>query len=104
IAKLTNVSHISYVNVAVEGALAFRVHSNEYFIPMGGAIDIKGEIKKLQEELTYTKGFLVSVRKKLSNERFVNNAPGQVIEIERKKEADALAKIEVLEKSLASLE
>lgn len=103
IAKLTNVSTITYVGTAVEGALSFRVNSNEYFIHMGGAIDIESEINKLQEELTYTKGFLVSVRKKLSNERFVNNAPGQVIEIERKKEADALTKIEVLEKSLASL-
>ncbi|HLT50542.1 MAG TPA: hypothetical protein VKZ93_01220, partial [Arenibacter sp.] len=103
IAKLTNVSKITYVDGAVEGALAFRVNSNEYFIPMGGTIDIKAEIDKLQEELIYTKGFLASVRKKLSNGRFVDNAPGQVIEIERKKEADALAKIEVLEKSLASL-
>jgi len=104
IAKLTNISIISYVGTAVEGALAFRVNSNEYFIPMVGAIDIKAEIDKLQEELTYIKGFLLSVRKKLSNERFVNNAPAQVLEVERKKEADAMAKIEILEKSLASLE
>lgn len=104
IAKLTNIRTISYVGAAVEGALAFRVNSNEYFIPMGGAIDIRAEIDKLREELTYTKGFLASVRKKLSNERFVSNAPAQVIEIERKKEADALAKIEVLEKSMAILE
>ena len=103
IAKLTNVSIISYVDAAVEGALAFRVNSNEYFIPMEGTIDIKAEIDKLQEELVYVQGFLASVRKKLSNERFVANAPAQVLEIERKKEADALAKIEVLEKSLASL-
>lgn len=103
IAKLTNISNISYVTTAVEGALAFRVNSNEYFIPMGGTIDIKAEIDKLLEELTYIKGFLASVRKKLANERFVNNAPPQVLEIERKKEADALAKIEILEKSLASL-
>lgn len=103
ICKLTNVSEISYVDAAVDGALSFRVKSNEYFIPMDGAIDIEAEIAKIQEELKYTKGFLISVQKKLSNERFVNNAPDKVIEIERKKQADAEAKIETLEKSLASL-
>tara|TARA_R110002050_G_scaffold107424_2_gene217829 strand:- start:22704 stop:25334 length:2631 start_codon:yes stop_codon:yes gene_type:complete len=103
IAKLTNLSTIDYVDSAVDGALTFRVKSNEYFVPMVGAIDIGAEIKKLEEELEYTQGFLVSVRKKLSNERFVNNAPEQVIALERQKEADALAKIETLEKSLASL-
>ncbi|HCO82681.1 MAG TPA: valine--tRNA ligase [Arenibacter sp.] len=103
IAKLTNVSDIDYVDNAVDGALTFRVKSNEYFVPMVGAIDIGAEIKKLEEELEYIKGFLVSVRKKLSNERFVANAPAQVIDLERQKEADAIAKIDTLEKSLASL-
>ena len=103
IQKLTNVSEITYVQEAVEGALSFRVKSNEYFIPIAGAIDIEAEIAKIQEELKYTKGFLISVQKKLSNERFVNNAPEKVIEIERKKQSDAEAKIETLEKSLASL-
>ncbi len=103
IGKLANVSNISYVDEAVDGALSFRVKSNEYFIPISGTIDVAAEIKKIQEELNYTKGFLKSVQKKLSNERFVNNAPEQVIAIERKKEADAEAKIETLEKSLASL-
>jgi valyl-tRNA synthetase len=103
IRKLTNVSEISYVDAAVDGALSFRVKSNEYFIPMDGAIDVEAEIVKIKEELKYTKGFLISVQKKLSNERFVNNAPDQVIAIERKKQADAEAKIETLEKSLASL-
>lgn len=104
ITKLTNLSALDYVSGAVDGALTFRVKSNEYFVPMIGAIDIEVEIKKLEEELEYTKGFLISVRKKLSNERFVNNAPEQVIALERQKEADALAKIDTLEKSLASLE
>ncbi|WKB82097.1 valine--tRNA ligase [Cellulophaga lytica] len=104
IAKLTNVSSISYTDIAVDGALSFRVKSNEYFIPMVGAIDIEAEIKKIEEELKYTKGFLISVQKKLSNERFVNNAPEKVIEIERKKQADAEAKIETLEKSLKGLQ
>ena len=103
ISKLTNLASISYVNEALDGALSFRVKSNEYFIPMEGAIDIEAEKKKIEEELKYTKGFLISVQKKLSNERFVNNAPDKVIEIERKKQADAEAKIETLEKSLKSI-
>jgi len=102
IKKLANVSEISYVNASVDGALSFRVTSNEYFVPMSGAIDVEAEIKKIQEELKYTKGFLQSVQKKLSNERFVSNAPEKVIAIERKKQADAEAKIETLEKSLGS--
>ena len=103
IQKLTNVSEISYVEATVEGALSFRVKANEYFIPISGAIDVEAEIAKIEEELKYTKGILVSVQKKLSNERFVNNAPEKVIAIERKKQADAEAKIETLEKSLANL-
>ena len=102
IQKLTNISDIFYVNASVDGALSFRVKSNEYFVPMTGAIDVVAEIKKIQDELKYTKGFLQSVQKKLSNERFVKNAPEQVIAIERKKQSDAEAKIETLEKSLGS--
>ncbi|WP_158847449.1 valine--tRNA ligase [Algibacter sp. L1A34] len=103
IAKLGNLETLEYVKEPVEGALTFRVKSNEYFIPMDGAIDVEAEIKKLTEELSYTEGFLKSVQKKLSNERFVAGAPEQVIANERKKEADALAKIETLKASLASL-
>ncbi|QDO93758.1 valine--tRNA ligase [Formosa sediminum] len=103
ISKLGNLEAINYVTEPVEGALTFRVKSNEYFIPMEGAIDVEAEIKKLSEELKYTEGFLKSVQKKLSNERFVNGAPEQVIANERKKEADALAKIETLQSSLSNL-
>ncbi len=103
IQKLTNLSAISYIDSPIDGALTFRAKSNEYFIPMSGAIDVDAEMKKIHEELDYTRGFLQSVQKKLSNERFVNNAPEQVIALERKKQADAKAKIETLEKSLASL-
>ena len=103
IAKLGNLESINYVTEAVDGALTFRVKSNEYFIPMHGAIDVEAEAKKLTEELNYTKGFLKSVQKKLSNERFVAGAPEQVVASEKKKEADALAKIETLKASLASL-
>lgn len=104
ITKLTNVSDITYLEAPLEGALTFRVKSNEYFVPISGAIDVAAEIEKIKEELAYTKGFLTSVQKKLSNERFVNNAPEQVVGIEKKKAADAEAKIETLEKSLASLQ
>lgn len=101
--RLGNISKLAYTDAKVEGALTFRVKSNEYFVPMKGTIDVEEEIKKLTEELNYTEGFLKSVQKKLSNERFVNNAPGQVVASEKKKEADALAKIETLKASLASL-
>jgi valyl-tRNA synthetase len=101
--KLGNVSALDYVSDKVEGALSYRVKLNEYFIPITGAIDVEAEIAKLTEELNYTKGFLRSVQGKLSNEKFVAGAPEQVIANERKKEADALAKIATLEQSLASL-
>ncbi len=103
IMKLTNVSALEYVSDAVNGALTFRVKSNEYFVPVSGNINIEEEIAKLTEELEYTKGFLASVEKKLSNEKFVAGAPEQVIANERKKQSDALAKIATLEQSIASL-
>lgn len=104
IIKLGNLETINYVSEAVDGALTFRVKANEYFVPMAGSVNIEEEIKKLTDELKYTEGFLKSVQSKLSNERFVAGAPEQVIANERKKEADALAKIETLKASLASLE
>ena len=70
---------------------------------MGGAVNVEEELKKLQKELDHAQGFLASVRKKLSNEKFVNSAPTQVVENERKKEADALAKIETLEKAIKAI-
>jgi valyl-tRNA synthetase len=103
VAKLGNIVSIEYVQDKVEGALSYRVKSNEYFIPITGNIDVEAEVKKLTEELEYTKGFLKSVQAKLSNEKFVSGAPEKVIDNERKKEADALAKIATLEQSLASL-
>lgn len=103
IKKLGNISKMESVSNAVEGALSFRVQSNEYFIPISGNINVEEEIKKLNDEMKYTEGFLKSVQSKLANERFVNNAPEQVLQNERNKEADALAKIETLKASLASL-
>ncbi len=103
ISKLGNISELKMVTTTVDGALTFRVMSNEYFIPISGAIDVEAEIEKLSEELKYTQGFLKSVQGKLKNERFVNNAPEAVVAAEKKKETDAMAKIETLKASLASL-
>ncbi|HZW63958.1 MAG TPA: valine--tRNA ligase [Flavobacteriaceae bacterium] len=103
IRKLGNIESMEYVNKALEGALTFRVKSNEYFIPVSGNVDLETEINKLTEELAYTEGFLKSVQKKLANERFVSNAPEQVVAVEKQKEADALAKIETIKASLAAL-
>lgn len=103
IVKLGNVGSLEYISDKVEGALSYRVKSNEYFIPITGSIDLEAEIAKLTEELNYTKGFLKSVQAKLSNEKFVGGAPEKVLEMERKKESDALAKIATIEQSLAGL-
>ena len=99
IRKMCNVSKVEEISEKIENALTFRVGSNEFYIPFALQIDIEAETKKLQEELAYHKGFLASVQKKLSNERFVNNAPEKVIANERKKEADAIAKIAMVEKT-----
>ena len=103
VCKLGNITSFEYVSDKVEGALSYRVKSNEYFIPITGNIDVEAEIAKLTEELNYTKGFLKSVEAKLSNEKFVNGAPEKVLEMERKKQTDALAKIATIEQSIAGL-
>jgi valyl-tRNA synthetase len=103
ILKLGNLLAIEDVTDKPSGALSFRVKSNEYFIPVKSTVNIEEEVAKLKEELAYNEGFLRSVQKKLSNERFVNNAPEKVVAIERKKEADALAKIAMIKESLAGL-
>lgn len=103
IEKLGNLDSIDLITSPIEGAISFRVKSSEYFIPMEGAIDVASEIEKIESELAYTKGFLKSVEGKLSNERFVQNAPDNVIEMERKKQSDALAKIETLTQALSHL-
>jgi valyl-tRNA synthetase len=101
--KLCNLTEISKVDVKVDKAFGFLIKSNEYYIPMSGDIDIEAELEKIKQELDYTKGFLNSVSKKLSNERFVSGAPEQVVAAERKKMEDAESKIKVLEEKLASL-
>lgn len=103
IKKLGNVANLDYTPEKVNGALTFRAGSNEYFIPVTGAVDVEGEIAKLTKELEYNKGFLKSVQAKLSNEKFVSNAAEKAVASERQKEADALAKIATIEQSLASL-
>jgi valyl-tRNA synthetase len=104
VTKLGNISQLEYVTEKVTGALSFRVKSNEYFIPITGTINVEEELAKLNEELQYTQGFLLSVQKKLSNERFVAGAPEAVLATERKKEADALAKIAAIQERLSSLQ
>ncbi|MFK5890861.1 MAG: valine--tRNA ligase [Flavobacteriaceae bacterium] len=103
IKKLGNIDSFEKVSEKVAGAQSFRVNATEYLIPLKNAVNTEEEKAKLTQELNYTKGFLKSVQGKLGNERFVNNAPAQVIANERKKEADALAKIKTLEESLGRL-
>ena len=100
--KLGNVSNFN-IGAKPEKGFAFRVGTLEFMIPMSDNIDVEAEREKLQKEIEYNQGFLNSVRKKLSNEKFVAGAPEQVIANERKKEADALAKIAQIEEQLAAL-
>ncbi len=101
--KLANLSAMEIVTEKPDGAASFMVGTTEYFVPLGGMINIEEELKKLEADLKYQEGFLQSVMKKLSNEKFVNNAPAKVIEMERKKQADAESKIATLKESIAKL-
>ena len=102
IVKLANLSSILKVVEKKENAASFLVKSVECFIPLGDLINKEEELRKLQVELEYNKGFLVSVMKKLSNEKFVNNAPAEVVETEQKKKKDAEEKIKILEERIKS--
>lgn len=102
ITKIGNLSSFEYVDAKVDNAFSFLVKSNEYYIPFSEDIDIEAEVAKIKADLEYVQGSLRIVQKKLSNERFVNGAPEQVVASEKKKEADALAKIKVLEEKLAA--
>ena len=93
ISKLGNLEKFEKTDSKAEASLSFIVKAQEYFIPLSDNVDVEAEVKKLEKDLKYNEGFLISVNKKLSNERFVNNAPAKVIEIERKKLADAEEKI-----------
>ena len=103
IAKLCNLSAINAVAAKAEGAAAFMVGTTEYAVPLGNLINVEEELKKLEADLKYQEGFLQSVLKKLSNEKFVSKAPANVIEMERKKQADAETKIAALKESIAAL-
>ena len=103
IAKLCNLSEIKQVETKSEGAAAFMVGTTEYAVPLGNLINVEEELKKLEADLKYQEGFLQSVMKKLSNEKFVNKAPANVIEMERKKQADTETKIAALKESIAAL-
>lgn len=100
--KLVNIQSWIKEEQAPDQAISFRVNAHEYFVPVG-ASNIEEERKKMEEELAYQEGFLSSVEKKLSNERFVSNAPEQVVAIERKKAADAQTKITALKARLSAL-
>ncbi len=103
ITKLCNLSAIATVAAKAEGAASFMVGTTEYAVPLGNLIDAEEELKKLEADLKYQEGFLQSVMKKLSNEKFVSKAPANVIEMERKKQADAETKIAALKESIAAL-
>jgi valyl-tRNA synthetase len=103
IEKLCNLSPIRYTSEKVTGAASFIIKGNEFYIPLGDKIDAEAEIEKLNQELEYTHGFLKSVMLKLSNERFVANAKPEVVEVERRKMADAELKIKTIEEQISML-
>ncbi len=103
ISKLANISEIAAVTVKGEGASTFMVGTSEYALLLGNLIDAEAEITKAQAELKHLEGFLAGVEKKLGNKRFVEGAPAAVVELERKKKADAETKIAVLKETLKSL-
>lgn len=103
VAKLGNISSFSYVETKPAASAGFVVKATEYYIPLGQGVDLEAEKEKLMKELEYTQGFLASVEKKLNNEKFVGNAKPEVVENERKKQADAIGRIGILKAALADL-
>jgi valyl-tRNA synthetase len=103
IVKLCNLSDIKFTDKKLDGAASFITDTVEYYIPLAGLLDVESELKKAEEELQYTKGFLASVMKKLENERFVQNAPANVIDLECKKQSDAESRISSLEERINEL-
>ena len=103
IIKLGNLESIQPVTEKAPGSISFLVGTTEFAIPMGSLINVKEEIEKMEADILYYQGFLASVAKKLSNERFVANAKPEVVDAERKKQADAESKIASLKEGIASL-
>ena len=104
ITKMGNLSEIKQVTEKSSGSASFLVGTTEFAVPLGNNINVEEELEKLNKELTYLQGFVKSIRQKLSNESFVGKAPAKVIEMERKKEADAESKIKSIEESIAALQ
>jgi valyl-tRNA synthetase len=103
LSKQVNAESVSYISNTVANSITVVVQKDKFFMETTTVLDTASQKEQLQKDLDYLKGFLVSVEKKLSNERFVQNAKPEVIDIERKKKADAEAKIKVIEESLAQL-
>ncbi|MBO7120000.1 MAG: class I tRNA ligase family protein, partial [Bacteroidaceae bacterium] len=103
ITKLAGLSEIEYVSEKNEGTQAFLVGTDEYAVPIGNLIDADAEREKAETEIKRLQGFMAGIEKKLGNERFVQNAPAQVVELERKKLADAQSKIAALEATIKAL-
>ena len=101
--KMCNLSAIQSVEAKADGAASFMVGTTEYAVPLGNLIDVEAEIARMEAELKHKEGFLQGVLKKLGNEKFVSNAPAAVIELERKKQADAESIIKSLKESIAAL-
>ena len=103
IKKMASLADIQYVQAKSDGTSTFLIGTTEYAVQLGNLIDTEAELAKMEAELKYLQGFLVGVQKKLSNERFVANAPAQVVELERKKQSDAETKIAALTENIAKL-
>ena len=103
VVKMANLDKYSVVETMSEGSSTFMVGTTEYAVPLGNLIDVGAEIAKIESELKHLEGFLISVQKKLQNQKFVSNAPAQVVELERKKQSDAETKIIALKENLKAL-
>ena len=101
--KLSNLKSINFSNTKDEKYFSFMCDSNEFYIPYAGNIDIEGEKRKIMKELDHLNKFLISIKKKLDNNKFVSNAPEKVIDMERKKENDTMEKIKILENRLKNI-
>ena len=103
IKKMAGLSAINAVEQKGDGAVTFLVGTAEFAVPLGNLIDVEAEVAKAEAEIKRLEGFMGGIQKKLSNERFVSNAPAQVVELERKKLADAESKIAALQESIKAL-
>lgn len=101
--KLANISDFNIVTEKIENTVSFHIGADEWFLPLNQEIDVEKEIEIIEEEIKYLQGFLNSIMKKLSNEKFVNNAPAKVAETENKKKEDAEKRIKALQEKLENL-